>query len=146
MLCGGASVCLAWCLHDALQITAQNLWAKMLRNQNNLLSRFKISYRLAFTLTWFWLVSVFLLVWVFFSCLIISSIVTADENVHFKLDLARLQYGPRCSCLVLCIFFNSIKCPEKVRKYNVWQTEAVNSQFRKCFWRFYFGNELERSE
>lgn len=55
----------------------------------------------------------------FFSCLIISSIVTADENVHFKLDLARLQYGPRCSCLVLCIFFNSIKCPEKVRKYNV---------------------------
>lgn len=46
MLCGGASVCLAWCLHDALQITAQNLWAKMLRKQNNLLIRFKISYRL----------------------------------------------------------------------------------------------------
>lgn len=60
---------------------------------------------LAFTVTWFWLVSVFLLVWVFFVFNnFINFLVTADENVHFKLDLARLQYGPKCSCLVLCIF------------------------------------------
>lgn len=109
MLCGGASVCLAWYLHDALQITAQNLWAKMLRNQNNFKSDLKSatgSIWLAFILTWFWLVSVFLLVWVFFVFNnFINLLVTADENVHFKLDLARLQYGPRCSCLVLCTFF-----------------------------------------